>query len=158
MMLCRIVHLAACPLFYCTDSLCIVSIIAPAPPFCCWVTSPAKVLPVNLLTHWVWSTAASTCPLFLENQLFLRQSQLLGRPVQVALVIKNPSASAGDIRDTGSIPGLERSPGEGNGTPLQYSCLENSMGRETWQATVHGAAESRMRLNTAQVKQKNLQS
>ena len=73
-------------------------------------------------------------------------------------MVKNPSASAGDIIDEGSIPGLGRSPGGGHGNPLQHSCLENSMGRETWQATVHGAAESRMRLNTAQVKQKNLQS
>ena len=42
--------------------------------------------------------------------------------------------------DPGSIPGLGRSPGEGNGNPLQYSCLENSMDRGAWWATVHGAA------------------
>ena len=48
---------------------------------------------------------------------------------QVALVVKNPPASAGDVRDMGSIPGLGRSPGEGNGNPLQYSCLENTMDR-----------------------------
>ena len=70
----------------------------------------------------------------------------------------SPPANAGDTRDVDLIPGLGRFPGEGIGNPLQYSCLVNSMGRETWQATVHGAAESRMRLNTAQVKQKNLQS
>ena len=44
-------------------------------------------------------------------------------------VVKNPLASAGDARDAGSIPGLGRSPGEGNGKPLQYSCLENSKDR-----------------------------
>ena len=44
---------------------------------------------------------------------------------QVVLVIKNPSANAGDIRDAGSIPVSDRSPGEGNGNPLQYSCLES---------------------------------
>ena len=44
-------------------------------------------------------------------------------------VVKNPPASAGDIRDTGSIPGLGRSPGGGNGNPLQFSCLENSQGQ-----------------------------
>ena len=55
---------------------------------------------------------------------------------QVALVIKNPLAKAGDIRDLGSIPGLERSPGEGNGYLLQYSCLENPMDRGAWWATV----------------------
>ena len=61
---------------------------------------------------------------------------------QVALVVKNLPASAGDIRDSGSIPGLGRSPGEGNGNPLQYSCLENPMDREAWQATVHRVAKS----------------
>ena len=54
------------------------------------------------------------------------------------LVVKNPSASAGDAS---SIPGSGRSPGGGNGTPLQYSCLENSMDRGAWQATIHGIAE-----------------
>ena len=49
----------------------------------------------------------------------------------MALVVKNPLASAGDARDTGSIPGLGRSPGEGNGNPLKYSHLENSMDRGT---------------------------
>ena len=44
-----------------------------------------------------------------------------------ALVVKNPSVREGDIRDVGSVPGLGRSPGEGNGDPLQYSCLENPM-------------------------------
>ena len=51
---------------------------------------------------------------------------------------KNPPASAGDIRDAGLIPGLGRSPGEGNGNPLQYSYLENSMDRGAWWATVYG--------------------
>ena len=48
---------------------------------------------------------------------------------QVVLVVKNLSANAGDVRDTGSIPGLGRSPGGGNGNPLQYSCLKNPMDR-----------------------------
>ena len=61
---------------------------------------------------------------------------------QAALVVKNPPASAGDITDKGSIPGLGRSPGGGNGNPLQYSCLENPMDRGAWWATVHGLAES----------------
>ena len=50
---------------------------------------------------------------------------------QVLLVVKNPPANAGDIRDTGSIPGLGRSPGGGNGNPLQFSCLENSQGQRS---------------------------
>ena len=58
---------------------------------------------------------------------------------QLALVVKNPPANAGDGRDAGSIPGLGRPPGEGNSNPLQYSCLENSIGRGAWQTTVHGA-------------------
>ena len=55
--------------------------------------------------------------------------------------------SACGVRDQGSIPGSERSPGEGNGDPLQYSCLENPMGGGVWQATVHGVAKSQTRLN-----------
>ena len=65
------------------------------------------------------------------------------RASQVALVVKNPPANAGVARNVGSIPGLRRSPGEGNGNPLQYSFLENSMDRGAWQATVHGVAKSR---------------
>ena len=56
-------------------------------------------------------------------------------------VVKNPTASTGDTRDVGSIPGFRRSPGERNGNPLHYSCLENSMDRGAWWATVHGVAE-----------------
>ena len=61
---------------------------------------------------------------------------------QVTLVVKNPPADAGDIRDVGSIPGPERSPGGGNSNPLQYSYLENPMDRGTWWATVHGVTQS----------------
>ena len=62
------------------------------------------------------------------------------RTSQAALV-KNPPARAGDVRDVGSIPGWGRSPGEGNGNPLQYSCLENPMDREDWRATVRGVSK-----------------
>ena len=64
---------------------------------------------------------------------------------QVALVVKNPSANAGDMRDAGSIPGSGRSPGGGHGNPLQYSCLENPMDRGAWWATVHGVEKSQTR-------------
>ena len=57
-------------------------------------------------------------------------------------MVKNPPANAGDIGPVGSIPGWGRSPGGGLGNPLQYSCLENSMDRGAWQATVHRVAES----------------
>ena len=59
---------------------------------------------------------------------------------QVMLVVKNLPANAGDMRDETQV----RSPGEGKGNPLQYSCLENSMDRGVWWATVHGVAKSRI--------------
>ena len=60
----------------------------------------------------------------------------------VAPVVKNTPANAGDTKDTGTIPGSRRSPGVGNGNPLQYSCLENSMDRRAWQAIVHRVTKS----------------
>ena len=57
-------------------------------------------------------------------------------------MMKNLPAIAGDAGNAGSIPGLGRSPGEGNGNLLQYSCLENSMDRGAWRATIHGVAKS----------------
>ena len=80
---------------------------------------------------------------------------------QVALVVKNLLAKAGDVRDAGSVPGSGRSPGGGHGNPLQYSCLENphgqrslagyislwnSLGREAWWATVQRVAKSQTQL------------
>jgi len=56
-------------------------------------------------------------------------------------------ASASNVGDLDSIPGLGRSPGEGNGNPLQYSCLENPKDGGVWWATVHGAAKSQTRLS-----------
>ena len=58
-------------------------------------------------------------------------------------MVKNSSANAGDM---GSIPELGRSPGEGNGNPLQYSCLGNPMDRGAWKATVYGVEKSQTRL------------
>ena len=57
-------------------------------------------------------------------------------------MVKNLSANSEDAGDTDSIPGLGRSPGVGNGNPLQYSSLQNSMGRGAWQAIVHGVARN----------------
>ena len=57
-------------------------------------------------------------------------------------VVKKLPASAGEAGDTGSIPGLGKSPGEGNGNPLQDSCLGNPVDRGAWRATVHGVAKS----------------
>ena len=55
---------------------------------------------------------------------------------------REPACNAGDAGDMGSIPASGRSPGEGHGNPVQYSCLENPMDRETWWATDHGIAKS----------------
>ena len=63
------------------------------------------------------------------------------------LVVKNPPANEGDIRDMGLIPRSGKSPGGGNGSPLQYSCLENSLDRGAWWATVQRVAKSRTQLN-----------
>ena len=68
-------------------------------------------------------------------------------------MVKNPPANAGEMRDTGLITELGRSPREGNDNPLQYSCLENSMKREAWQATIHSVAK-----NQTQLKQLNTHS
>ena len=62
-------------------------------------------------------------------------------------VVKNPPVNAGDARDAGSIPGSGRSPRKGNGNPLQYSCLGNSMDRGAWWAIVHGVSESQIQLS-----------
>ena len=62
----------------------------------------------------------------------------------VGLVVKNPPANTGDV---GSIPGLRRFPGAGNGNPLQYSCLENPMDGGAWWAAVHGVTKSQARLS-----------
>ena len=68
-------------------------------------------------------------------------------PYPTPVFLGFPGGSAGkestcNSRDLGSIPGLERSPGEGNGNPLQYSCLDKSMDRRIWWAIVHGVAKS----------------
>ena len=71
----------------------------------------------------MWGSYADTVPLWAS---------------QVAQRVKNPPANSGDVRDTGSIPGSGRSPGEGNGNPLQYSCLGKCVDRGAWWVTVHG--------------------
>ena len=72
-------------------------------------------------------------------------TEWLSLSLQVTLV-KNSPANTGDLRDTGSIPGLGRFPGEGNGNLLQYSWLGNTMDRGAWRATVHGVTKSWIRL------------
>ena len=67
----------------------------------------------------------------------------------MVLVVKNQSANAGELIEEGSIPGLGRSPGGGNGNPLEYSCLENPIERGFWQATVHGVRKSQSDMTEA---------
>ena len=63
-------------------------------------------------------------------------------------MVKNQPANSGGARDEGSVPGLGRSPGEGNGNPLQYSCLENSIESRVWQTAAHGVTKRQTRLST----------
>ena len=84
-------------------------------------------------------------PLLLLPSIFLIFIHLF-RTSQIVLVVKNLSDNAGDIRDKGSIPGLGRSTGEGNGNPPQYSCWENPMGRGAGWAKAHRIAKSQTQL------------
>ena len=68
-------------------------------------------------------------------------------PFKTPILSSNGKESACNAGDQGSIPGWGRSSGEGNGSPLQYSCLENSMDREAWQATVGGVTKSETQLS-----------
>ena len=78
----------------------------------------------------------------IEDKIF---KELTSEYRHVALVVRNLPANAGDIRDVGPIQASGRSPGGGNGNPLQDLCLENPMDRGAWRATVHGVAKSRTR-------------
>ena len=72
-------------------------------------------------------------------------SELWTFPASKMLAVKNPPASAGDVKNASSIPGSGRSPGGGHGNPLQYSRLENPMDRGTWRATVRRITQSQTR-------------
>ena len=92
-------------------------------------------------------TCICMSPLAVHVKLSHFVNRLYPSTSQVALVVKYLPANAGEIRDTGSTPGSERSPGGGHGNPLQYSCRENPMDRGAWWAAVHGVAKSRARLS-----------
>ena len=79
---------------------------------------------------------------FICNNSYSEHIYDLTQTRQLCLVVKNPPANAGDLRDEGLIPRLRRSPGGGNGNPLQYSCLENPMDRGAWGARVHRVSKS----------------
>ena len=93
---------------------------------------------LNKLTQWFFSLQdLESIILLCSLWIFKRRIGHLGAP-QVALVVKNPPARAGDIRDMGSITGLGRSPRGGHGNPFLYFCLENPMGRGDSRTTVQG--------------------
>ena len=81
-----------------------------------------------------------------EQTVFVYMHVCMGGVPGGSVVEKSP-ANAGDTGDTGSIPGLGRSPGEGNGNPLRYSCLENPVDRGAWWATVHEGPKSQTQLS-----------
>ena len=84
---------------------------------------------------------ASFFPFTISSCAFISNMKTGVKDIMVLPVVKNLPANEADTREAGSIPGLGRSPGVGNGNPLQHSCLENSMDREAWWATVHRAAQ-----------------
>ena len=90
------------------------------------------------LDIWGWVKGARSLKQWINNNVLLYSTGFPG-----GLVVKNPLANAGDLISMDLIPGSGRSPGEGNGNPLQYSCLKNSMDRGAWWAMVHeGLKES----------------
>ena len=112
----------------------------------CWVTSYTQLLqhqPHHCRTVGWWQRSkpeAREEDLFIHiNPFLLGLSSLVGG--------KEPTCQSGDTRDAGSIPGSGTSPGDRNGNPLQYSCLENSMDRGAWRATVHGVTKSQTQLS-----------
>ena len=82
----------------------------------------------------------------LAKVTFQRYKEVGPQASQVALVVRNPPANVGDIRDVGSITGLGRSPGGGRGNPLQHSCLGNPMDRGAWWAIVHAVTQSQTQM------------
>ena len=127
------------------------------------LTSLSSVFSCSLLSWWLFSFP---CPSYLQERIVLidlfrpLSSLFLNVPalhlIRLYLVVvidrspgfpggtvlKNPPAHVGDTGDVGFIPGLGRSPREGNGYPLQYSCLKNFMDRGAWWVTVHGVANT----------------
>ena len=108
-----------------------------------WMASPAQCT-LRLKTgkpDVLWSMGLQ---IVIHDWVTEKQENTLGFPGGASG--KELTCQCRRLRDTGSIPGLGRSPGEGQGNPLQYSCLENPMDRGAWWATVHGAAKSQTQL------------
>ena len=124
--------------------ICCCSVAQSCPTLCDPMDCSTPGLPIlqhflefaQIHVHWVSDAIQSPHPL-----LYTKGTKPLGAS-QVALVVKNLAANAGDARDVGLIPGSRKPLGVGNGNPLQYACLENPMNGEAWQATVHGVTKS----------------
>ena len=109
-----------------------------------WIVSAFWLLWIMLLWTFVFKFFVDMFSFLLEICL---EVELMDHTVtigasQVVLEVKNLPASAGEVRDMGSIPGFRRAPGREHGSPLHYSCLKNPKDRQAGQATVHGIAES----------------
>ena len=94
-----------------------------------------------ILSFYFYALSRSASFLNLGEMALYRRHPVEPGASQVVLVVRNPPAKEGDAGDVGSVPGSGRSPGEGNGNPLQYSFLGNPMDRRAWWATVHGVTE-----------------
>ena len=103
--------------------------------------SYAEVLNFNIAKFKTFSFTFNTLSI-LSMTLIFGLTYIFPGASQVAIVVKNSPANAGDVRDVGSISGLGRSPAEGNGNPLQYSCLESPMDRGARWATVYEVSRS----------------
>ena len=117
-------HTPSCAVPYKESAVCLMEMISVFTKLCSGVSYN------NALDH---EFNVKESAIYMESVVF---KQLYGFPD--GPVVKNPPANAGDARDESSIPGSGRSPGEGNGNPLQYSCLGNPMDRGACWATVHG--------------------
>ena len=112
-----------------------------------WLTRVNKLYP-NMLGYY-WESDANNCPEKMSslNQFYEGVCKISTYWVNIGpSLVSEVKASASNVGDLGSIPGLGRSPGEGNGNPLQYSCLENPMDKGAWQSAVRGVTKTWTRL------------
>ena len=112
--------------------------------------SPALVPVKHTRFSRVWEVASWSQKLVCGYSFHKKVRSIVRGGFTGGSMVKNPPASAGDVRDSGSIPALGRSPGGGHGNPLQYSCLGILMDRGGWQAIVHRVTKSWIRLRTKQ--------
>ena len=119
-----------------------------------WTIKKAEGWRIDAFELWCWrrllGVPCAAVHWVTKSRTWLSNwTELIHWASHVVLVVKNLLANVGDARDAGSITGLGRSPGAGNGYPLQYSCLENSMDTRTWRATTHRASKNQTRLSTS---------